>query len=206
MMSPWTPHFQKQDAKLLKEETVFSGYSQVKQVEVQIPLFQAGISHPLQRELFCRPSAVAVLLLDPETNQVVMIEQFRPGALFEGESPWLLEIVAGVIEANDTPEASAYREVKEETGCEILSLILVCSYLVSPGISNEKIIIYCARVKAPLAIEFHGLAEEGEDIKVHVFSTEGAFQLLSQGKISSSPTIIALQWLQLNLSSLRFPQ
>ena len=201
MSSPWAPHFQKQDVKLLKEETVFSGYSEVKHVEVQIPDFQGGAMHALQRELFCRASAVAVLLWDPKTQQVVMIEQFRTGLLFEGESPWMLEIVAGVIEENDTPEASAYREVKEETGCEILSLIPVCSYFVSPGVSTEKITIYCAVVKAPATTEFHGLVTEGEDIKVHVFSKDAAFQLLAEGKINSSPAVIALQWLQLNLSS-----
>jgi ADP-ribose pyrophosphatase len=206
MTNLWVPHFKTSDVTILKEETVFSGYSKVKQVEVQIPLFQGGVNHRLQRELLCRPSAVAVLLFDPEKNQVVMIEQFRAGGLFERESPWMLEIVAGVVEPNDTPLASAYREVKEETGCEVLSLIPICSYFVSPGICTEKIIIYCARVKAPEATEFHGLVEEGEDIKIHMFSPEDAFLLLAQGKIVSSPTVIALQWLQLNLSSLQFPQ
>src|SRR5580658_802662 len=134
MTNPWVPHFRRSEVAILKEETAFSGYLEVKQVELQIPLFQGGVSHPLQRELLCRPSAVAVLLLDPEKNQVVLIEQFRTGGLFERESPWMLEIVAGVIEPKDTPEAAAYREVKEETGCEVLSLVPVCSYFVSPGI------------------------------------------------------------------------
>jgi len=200
----WKPQFVKEAVTVVKEELLFSSYCQIKKFNLRFPLFKGGISNIVSRELLHRPSSVAVLLYDPQNDKVIMVEQFRTGA-FNENNPWLLEIVAGVCEKEENVEETAYREVEEETGCQILSLLPILSYLVSPGISDEKIYIYCAKVVAPITGEIHGLVEEGEDIKVHVFSSEEVFELLSLGKIISSPAIIALQWLKLNQLSLHFP-
>lgn len=205
MSMPWAPQFSLKDVVIVKEENVFSGHCQVKQFEFTFPLFGGGVSKPVARELVCRPPAVAVLLYDPDQDKVVLVEQFRVGALGEFESPWLLEIVAGVTEPDEPLIETACREVKEETGCTVISLIPICAYLTSPGIVGEKIIVYCGRIKAPDIAGNHGLVEEGEDIKVCVLKTDEAFRLLFEGKIVSSPAIIALQWLKINQSSLRFP-
>ncbi len=204
MTIQWKPQFVKKEVVLLKEEKVFSGYCQVKKYNLQFPLFKGGLSNPVSRELIHRAPAVAVLLYDPKHNKVVMVEQLRMGAL-EEESPWLLEIVAGVCDGEEDLEVAARREVQEETGCNVLSLRPIFSYLTSPGILDEKIFIYCAEVVAPATGEVHGLVEEGEDIKIHVLSVEEVFELLSSGKIISSPAVIALQWLKLNRASLHFP-
>jgi len=201
----WAPQFHLKDVGILKEENVFSGHCQITQFELQFPLFEGGISKPVPRELVYRPPAVAVLLYDPLADKVVLVEQFRVGALREFESPWLLEIVAGVTEPDEPIIDTACREVQEETGCTVLSLIPICSYLTSPGIFGEKIVVYCGQVKAPDMGGHHGLVDEGEDIKVWVLKTEEAFRLLFEGHIVSSPSIIALQWLKINQSSLRFP-
>ena len=87
----------------------------------------------------------------------------------------------------------------------MLSLIPICAYLTSPGISSEKIIVYCGQVKAPEIGGNHGMIDEGEDIKVWVLKTAEAFRLLFEGHIVSSPAVIALQWLKINQSSLHFP-
>jgi ADP-ribose pyrophosphatase len=205
MRISWAPQFHLKDVGILKEDKVFSGHCQVTEFELQFPLFGGGISQPVARELIYRPPAVAVLLYDPEADKVVLVEQFRIGALREFESPWLLEIVAGVTEPDESIIDTACREVKEETGCIVLSLISICAYLPSPGICGEKIVIYCGKVKAPDRGGNHGLVEEGEDIKVWVLKTEEAFRLLFEGYIVSSPAVIALQWLKINQSSLHFP-
>lgn len=201
----WKPQFVKEEVAIIKEEILFSSYCQIKKWEMRFPLFNGGLSHPVSRELLHRPPAVAVLLYDPENDKIVLIEQIRMGA-FNAENPWLLEIVAGVCDKEESREETACREVEEETGCRVLGLIPILSYWVSPGISDEKTFIYCAKILAPASESVHGLAEEGEDIKVHVFSSEEAFALLASGNIVSSPAIIALQWLKLNRSSLHFPQ
>ncbi len=202
----WAPQFALADLKIVTETEVFSGYSKIKQLQLQHALFEGGTSQPLFRELIVRPAAVAILLYDPEQDKVVMIEQFRVGALSDPEGPWVLEIAAGVMEPNESIEQTVYREVKEETGCEILSLVPICSYLTTPGISNEKIHLYCAKVIAPLNEQIQGVSGEGENIKVWVIDRKEAFHLLSLGKIMSSPAVIALQWLKLNGTSLHFPQ
>ncbi len=207
MITPWASQFRLQDLKILEEKEVFSGYSHIKQFTFQYPLFSGGTSQPIPREVIFRPSAVTVLLIDPAEKKVVLVEQFRAGALSNAAGPWLLELVAGVCEEGERPEETAYREVKEETGCEILSLIPICSYFTTPGISVEKIFIYCGKVKAPqLNHQTFGIVEEGEDIKVCVLSVDEVFQLLAEGKIVSSPALIGLQWLQLNFRTLHFPQ
>lgn len=205
MADQWLPQFAGKDVFGLEEKELFSGYSRICRYSFQHPLFSGGQSHSIHREVFLRPKAIAVLLLDPDQEQIVLIEQFRVGALSEPNGPWLLEIVAGVVDEHEDLEKAAFRETKEETGCTILSLLPVGAYLASPGVSNEKLFIYCGRVQAPKT-GIYGLSEEGEDIKVHVLSIETAFQLLAQGKIVSAPAVIALQWLHINRFALRFPQ
>lgn len=205
MHKPWVPQFTLKNVAISKEEVVFSGHCQVTQFELQFSLFEGGMSKTVPRELIYRPSAVAVLLYDPVSDKVVLVEQFRIGAIREAGSPWLLEIVAGVPDPDESVEAAVYREVTEETGCTVLSLIPICGYFTSPGISAEKIFIYCGYVKAPEIGGNHGLVEEGEDIRVCVLETEEAFKLLRDGKIVSSPAVIALQWLKINQPSLHVP-
>ncbi len=196
MPHSWKPCFETQDVKCLKITPCHQGFIQVDRLSIQFPLFNGGFSEPVLREVAKRPSAVAVLLYDPEHQQVVMIEQFRAGAFYTAQSPWLLEVVAGVIESTDTPEQAAVREVFEETGLNILSLIPIGHYLPSPAILSEKVFLYCALVQAPKRGGIFGLAEEAEDIKVHVFSVEKALELLAGGHIVSAPAWISLQWLQ----------
>lgn len=195
----WQPRFKTQDVKILDSKQCYGGFIALHQFSVQFPLFRGGMSEPVLREVASRPPAVAVLLYDPDHQNVVMIEQFRPGALSTAKSPWLLEIVAGVIDPTDTPEQAAIREVFEETGLAVSSLIPMGHFLPSPAILSEKVFLYCAIVQAPNRGSggVYGLASESEDIKVHVFSLEEALEHLAAGHIISAPAWISLQWLQL---------
>lgn len=207
MRMPWAPQFGQKDATLLEEVSLLSSYLEVKRMKFQYALFQGGVSKPVLREVILKPEAVAVLLIDPDKEQVILVEQFRTGALFHVDGPWLLELVAGVCDKNEDPKETVIREVKEETGCDVLSIVPICAYLTTPGISAEKIHVFYARIKAPIHNhEIHGMAEEGENIKVWALSFDEALQLLAEGKIVSSPTVIGLQWLQINRASLYFPE
>jgi ADP-ribose diphosphatase len=155
------------------------------------------------REVFERGHAAAVLPYDPVRDQVVMVEQFRIGALDAPEGPWLLEIVAGIIAPGETPQEVVRREAVEESGCTLLGLEPICEYLVSPGGTSERIHLFCGQVDASQADGIHGLAEEAEDIRVVVLSTDAAIAHLHAGKIRAAAPIIALQWLLLNRDQLR---
>lgn len=190
--------FDHSDVKILKQQIVYQGHFQIEQWKVQFRLFNGGWSQPILREVFERGEAVGVLLFDANNDQLVLIEQFRVGIVNKAKTPWLLEIVAGVIKKDEGLEQVARRETQEESGLEITNLFPIYQYWVSPGGSSERMHLFCGQIDAKLAQGIHGVAEEGEDIRLHVLSLESAFDLLSQGKINNSSTIIALQWLQLN--------
>lgn len=157
MSKSWVPEFNRQNVDILEDIQVFSGYCPIKRYKVRMQLFEGGWSHVVSRELLDRPPAAAVLLYDKSIDSVLLIEQFRVGALGENLGPWVLEIVAGVIDEHETAETTAYREALEEAGCEILSLIPIYSCIVSPGVSNEISHIYCGLTKLSKSGTRHGL-------------------------------------------------
>lgn len=157
----------------------------------------------VERELFHRGKCVAVLLYDAVNDQVVLIEQFRVGALMANENPWLLEIVAGAIEEGETPEQVARREAIEEAGCRLRELFRIYEFFTTPGGLSEKITLFCGIVDGPAQAGIHGLQEEDEDIRTMIVGFAEAMSLLSQGRIDSAIPIVALQWLALNREDLR---
>lgn len=186
------------DVEILEKTICFEGFFRVERYCLRHRLFNSNWSHPLTRELFERGHAAAVLPYDPIRDEVVLIEQFRAGALAAPGGPWLLEIVAGMIEAGETAEEVAKRESVEEADCVITDLIPLYDYLVSPGGTTERVALFCGRVDATHAGGVHGAIDEGEDIKVHVVKLETALTWLNSGKLNSASVIIALQWLALN--------
>ena len=186
------------DVEILEKTICFEGFFRVERYCLRHRLFNGNWSHPLTRELFERGHAAAVLPYDPIRDEVVLIEQFRAGALAAPGGPWLLEIVAGMIEAGETAEEVAKRESVEEADCVITDLIPLYDYLVSPGGTTERVALFCGRVDATHAGGVHGAIDEGEDIKVHVVKLETALTWLNSGKLNSASVIIALQWLALN--------
>ncbi len=185
--------------KLLNTDTLYSGFFQLKRYELSNELFQGGWSEPFCREIFERGHAAAVLLFDPKLEKLVFVEQFRPGAIVTEKSPWLIELVAGIIEEGESPEQVARRESIEECGGKVLGLKKICEYLVSPGGSTERIFLYLGEIDSTKVSNFAGLKLEHEDIKIHVVDLQIAFKWLDQGRLNNAMTIIAMQWLKLNL-------
>lgn len=196
--------FNKTDIEIIADKTVYDGYFKVHQLQLRHQLFKGGVSPVLTREVVFRANSVGILLYDPNLDKVVLVEQLRMGPVMdEEENPWLLEIVAGMIESNQTPESVAQREAKEEADCVIKELIPIGRCYLTPGSSAEIMWLYCGIIDSQQIKEhIHGLKEEGEDIFVHIYSREEAYQLLTHGKIISAPAIMTLQWLQLNIKSL----
>ncbi len=190
--------FTTRDVEVGEQKIAFNGFFRLETLKLRHRLFAGGWGGWLRREVFIRRPAVGVLLIDRARRELVLVEQFRPGALLAGESPWLLEIVAGIVEPGETPEDVARREALEEAGCAVGELIPICDYLSSPGGSSERLILFCAEVEAPASGGIFGLEEEGEDIRLHVIGWDQAYQLLADGEINNAAAVIALQWLQLN--------
>jgi len=187
---------EKSDVKIINQERVYDGYFKIDRYRLKHRLFAGGWSDELMRELIVRHDAVAVLLYDPKLDKVVLIEQFRIAAINE-ENPWLLEIVAGIIDKDNSKDEIARFEAQEEAGLEIEELIPICEYWSSPGGTSETVKLFCGIVDASEAGGIHGLAEEHEDILVHVLDSKEAFAGVESGRINNAATIIALQWLEI---------
>ena len=195
--------FTKNDYKIIKREVPYQGMFRMAIYTLRFKLFNGEWSNEIVREMMERQSAVAILPYDPILDKVILIEQFRLGAINSNANLWLLEIVAGIIEKDDKPESVAIREAKEEANCEVLDIHPICEYFVSPGGCNEYIWVFCGCVDAANAGGIYGLQAEDENINTLVLDADDAFKLLNEGKISTSPAIISLQWLQMNRTWLR---
>ncbi|MFA9419424.1 MAG: NUDIX domain-containing protein [Gammaproteobacteria bacterium] len=184
--------------KLDKHQVLFSKYFRLEELSLSHELFEGGYSNIFTREIFERGSVVALLPYDPERRTVVLIEQFRAGAIGDEKTPWLLECVAGVIEEGESEEQVAIRESHEEAGCEVKKLHQISRYYVSPGGTTELCTLYCGIIDSEGIGGIHGLDHENEDIRVEVVDADSAYAMVRDGRIKSSATIIALQWLELN--------
>lgn len=189
--------------KVLNKESVYQGFFRVEKYRLKHTLFGGGWSAEITRELFMRGSCVAVLLYDPDADKVVLIEQFRTGALLNPDKAWLVEIVAGAIEEGESAEDVAYRESLEEAGCEIQKLLLINEFYTTPGGSSERISLFCGKVDSSEVGGIHGLDHEDEDILVSAVAFEQAYRMLEKGEIESAIPIIAIQWLALNRQKLK---
>lgn len=191
------------DVEILKKENLYKGFFKCNKYTLKHKLFAGGWSVEMQREFFERGHAAALLPYDVKNDQVVLLEQFRLGAMDSKQSPWLFELVAGMIEEGEVSSDVVKREALEEAGLTIKSCQFITNFLVSPGGTTEQIDLYVANVDSSLASGLHGLEEEGEDIRVHVLPRETAYQWVVDGKVNNATTIIALQWLELNWKNLQ---
>ncbi len=191
------------DFEVLGKTVVYDGFFRFERLRLRYRLFSGGWSAPIEREILERGHAAAVLLYDPDADRVVLIEQFRAAAIDAPGGPWLIEIVAGIIEPGETPADVVRREAVEEAGTEIGTLEYIGEFMLSPGGSSERLTMYCARVDATHAGGVHGLAHEGEDIRVFTMTVDEALAALADGRIHNANAVIALQWLALNRTTLR---
>jgi ADP-ribose pyrophosphatase len=195
--------FDKGDVRVLADDTVYRGHFAMRRVTLSHRLFAGGWSQPHSRELFERGDAVGVLPWDPQRDELVMLEQFRAGAMRDERTPWMLELVAGVVEPGESDAEVARREAVEEAGLEVGKLAPVAAYYPSAGACSEQVRLFIGRVDARGAGGLHGLADEGEDIRVHVLPRERVMAALDRGEIVNGHTLVALQWLRIHGESLR---
>ena len=186
--------FDRDDVEIIDSRSAWRGFFEIRALTLRHRLF-GGWGKPLTREVFVRGPAVGLLPYDAQRDEVLLVEQFRVGALEGGRSPWLTELVAGIIDTDESPEDVARREAQEEAGLSVLALEPVAEYFSSPGGSDEYFYLYCGQCALEAAGGLHGLADEGEDIRAAVYAADTAFAMLDRGDINNAHTVIALQWL-----------
>jgi ADP-ribose pyrophosphatase len=188
--------------EILEREVVFAGFFKLLRYRLRHRLFAGGMSRELVRESHERGDAAVVLPYDPVRGEVVLVEQFRIGAVERAGDPWLLEPVAGIVEPGEEPSDVAHREAREEAGLDLEDLIPIGVYYPSPGASSERCFAFVAKVDAQGAGGLFGLAEHGEDVKAHIVPLATALAWLEAGRIRVASTLITLQWLALHRAEL----
>ena len=191
------------DIEIIAKNTVFKGFFRIDRYRIRHRRHDGTMSDPIEREVAGRGHIAAVLPVDPDRDRVVLVEQFRPGAMGAGWEPWSVECVAGIIETGEQVEDVARRESIEECGCRIEALEPVHCFLTTPGALTETVNLYCGKIDSRDAGGIYGVSDEGEDIKVLVYTVEEAIALAENGSINNAITLIALQWLALNYPSLK---
>jgi len=195
----WNSRFIQQDIEIKQTDLVYNGFFRVEKLLLRHKKFDDTLSPWLERERIQRYDAAAVILFDEEQQSCVFVEQLRVGLIHkQNASPWLLEIVAGLIEPGETPEQTVVREAYEEAGCTLKKLIKITEYYNTPGGFAEKTYVYCGLVSniQTLHKQSAGSSLEQEDILIHVLPFQSAWQALQTGKWQTSgSTLIAMQWL-----------
>lgn len=195
--------FTAEDVEILKTETPFRGFFRVDKVTLRHRAYEGGWAAPVAREIFVRGEAAAVLPYDPGRQEILLVEQFRVGALGWRASPWCLELIAGIADQpGEAHDDLVRREAGEEAGITLHEVEPICHYMPSPGGSDERLSLFVARADLAGAGGIHGHAHEGEDIRVVTVPVSEIPALLASGLLDNAASIIALQWLQLHKSDI----
>ncbi|BBP43575.1 NUDIX domain-containing protein [Thiosulfativibrio zosterae] len=185
--------------EIISKKRGYDGFFKIDCIEFKHSLFQGGMTPIISRELFGRGQAVVVLLYDTATQQVVLVEQCRAGALMHAyENPnnaWLLEPVAGMIDHGEKPYDACVRECQEEASIQVLEFEPIYQFYPSPGGSDEVLHLFAAEIDAQLVPDYAGLAEDHEDIRLVKLSFSEAKQRLMAAEFNVASTLIGLQWL-----------
>jgi len=179
--------------ELQRVEEEFKGFVTVEGAVLRFERFSGEMSHEIVRHRYFRGDAVGVLLFDANTRRVLLQRQFRYTAYARTGEGWLVECVAGLMEANESPMEVAVREVREETGLRLKRAELLAHYFISPGGSSDQVYLFLGEVENPEdARGVHGLWEEGEEIQAEWVPVKRALEMIDNGEVKDAKTLIAL--------------
>lgn len=134
------------------------------------------------RETVQHPGAVAILPLLAD-GRICLIRNHRVAV---GRT--LIELPAGTLEPNEEPLQTAARELAEETGYQAAKMDRLCEFFMSPGILNERMILFLATGLTP------GTAhrEPGEEIENFVVDWDEALRMMRDGEIQDAKSLVGL--------------
>jgi ADP-ribose pyrophosphatase len=181
--------------RILKVTPRFTGFLSINEYEIEADR-HAGGTQTVTRLVMERGHAVGVLAYDPARDEVVLVNEIRPGQVADGVQAFSDALVAGVIEAGEDPLATAVREMKEEAGLELRDArVIHPGAYVSPGGTSEKIVLVFGHVDASAASGIHGHPDEHEDALTVVLPAEEFIACAKCGTIDDMKTVLAAWWL-----------
>ncbi len=184
--------------KIINKKNIHKGFWEINELSFIHQKHDGKWSNEIKREIFSGAQVATLLPYDPIKKEIVLIQQFRAGVISKYPDSYLYEIVAGIIDKNESPEETALRECMEETGCEVNKIFPIQSYFPAPGSSESFYHMYLGEIKSFDGSRIKGLESENEDILVSSFKIEVVRKMLENKIIINGLTLIALQWFFLN--------
>ncbi|RMC37837.1 NUDIX domain-containing protein [Paracoccus alkanivorans] len=193
------------DIRLHARHQPYAGFFTFEEWRLSHRTHAGGFTPELRREGFVMGDAVVVLPWDPVRDRVLVIEQFRLGpAMRHDPQPWMLEAIAGRIDAGETVEEAARREALEEADLQLIRLIPAIHHYPSPGAVTEFLYQFLGIADLPDGCAgIHGLDGEAEDIRGHLLKRSELTAMVLAGQITNGPLAMMALWLEGQAESLR---
>jgi ADP-ribose pyrophosphatase len=185
--------------KIHNREWIRRGFLPVLRTLYSHLRFDGVWSKELDREIIHRGNIVAVLPYDPVLDKYVLIKQFRIGAYWAPEKSAdtpndgvIWETVSGYVDEGESIEAAAIRELMEESGLSCSDLKSLGRVLTNPGMCDERLHLFLARVDSQHCEGIFGLESESENIQVHALERKTVRQMVRDGHIEKASALLAL--------------
>jgi ADP-ribose pyrophosphatase len=171
----------RQPNAVVDSRTVFRGkLITVRQDEIRLPDGQSG-----EREIVEHQPAVVIVAYLDESDSFLFVEQYR-----DAVHGFLLEVPAGLVDGSESPEQTARRELREETGYEIGDLVPLGSYYTSPGFTDELHHLFLARRLTRIG----GIADPNEISAVRAISRDEVMGIIERGELHDGKSILGILW------------
>ena len=179
-----------------KKRYLLNDFFKVEEAYLSFEQFDGHMSPVVRRLNLERGDSVSVLVFNQTTEKLILVSQFRY-ATYPKTDGWTIEAIAGMVDAGETPEQAAKREVDEETGLSIDTFEHIATFYPSPGGSSERIFLYYSEVSGDKARykETGGILSKGEDVKAVEITLPEALAKIKTGEIVDAKTIIGVYWL-----------
>ena len=176
----------------LARREVYGRFFSVEEIALRHRRYDGGWSPALDREVFISADAALLLPYDPVADTVLLISQFRVGPMARGQAQcWMLEPIAGRVDAGESPADAARREAVEEAGLKVGRLYPLPPHYPTPGANSEFFYPFIAAVdlSGRTAGQGFGLASEGEDIATHIIARTELMGLAETGQMQCGPLL-----------------
>jgi nudix-type nucleoside diphosphatase (YffH/AdpP family) len=163
---------------------IFDDFFQIEEARLRYERFDGNLSQVVRRLNFERGDSAAAIVFDPKKQLITLVNQFKYPTYSKGPG-WITEVVAGMLDNNESPETAIRREIIEETGYGVSQIEHISTFYVSPGGSSERIFLYYAEIDRDNKVALGGgVPGEQEDIITVELTVSDALSQIKSGEIA----------------------